>query len=116
MATKPDNQSREPATKADLHAMKTEIIDAVKATVTGLATQDTVSAVMEAAADTKEGVTELTGLMKDMMQELTTTHEDIRYVRTTVTMLATSDAAHEAAIESLRTRLERVERKVGIAK
>jgi hypothetical protein len=29
MATKPDNQSREPATTADLHAMKTEIIDAV---------------------------------------------------------------------------------------
>jgi hypothetical protein len=38
------------------------------------------------------------------------------YVRTTVTMLARSDTAHEAAIESLRRRLDRVERKVGIAK
>ncbi len=45
------NQSRELATKADLRAMKTEIIDAVKDTVTGLATQDTVNAVMETEAE-----------------------------------------------------------------
>ena len=38
------------------------------------------------------------------------------YVRSTVTMLAQSDAAHEAAIESLTKRVERVERKVGITK
>jgi hypothetical protein len=111
-----NNQSREPATTADLRAMKTEIIDAVKDTVTGLATPETVSAVMETVAETKEGVTELTGLMKEMMEELTATHEDVRYVRNTVTMLVTSDAAHEAALESLRTRVERVEKKVGIAK
>jgi hypothetical protein len=96
--------------------MKTEIIDAVKDTVEGLATQETVNAVMETAAETKEGVTELKGLVTDMMQELTATHEDVRYVRNTVTMLVRSDAAHEAAIESLRTRVERVERKVGITK
>jgi predicted RNA-binding protein with EMAP domain len=81
-----------------------------------LAPQETVTTTMETVAETKEGVTELTGLMKDMLQELTATHEDVRYVRTTVTTLAQGDAAHEAAIESLRTRLERVERKVGIAK
>ena len=86
MEKTPNNQSREPATKADLRAMKTEIIDAVKDT------------------------------MKEMMEELTATHEDVRYVRNTVNMLVRSDAAHEAAIESLRTRLERVERKVGITK
>jgi len=116
MATKPDNQAREPATTADLNAMKTEIIDAMKGTVTGLATQETVRAVMETVAETKEGVTELKGLVTDMMEELTATHEDVRYVRNTVTMLVTSDAAHEAAIESLRTRVERVEKKVGLAK
>lgn len=54
--------------------------------------------------------------MNEMIEELTATHEDVRYVRNTVTMLAQSDAAHEAAIASLRKRLERVERKVGIAK
>jgi chaperonin cofactor prefoldin len=54
--------------------------------------------------------------MKDMMEELTTTHEDERYVRNTVTMLVHSDAAYEVAIESLKKRVERVERKVGITK
>jgi len=61
-------------------------------------------------------MTGLTGLMMEMLEELSATHEDVRYVRNTVTTLARSDAAHEAAIESLRKRLERVERKVGIAK
>jgi hypothetical protein len=114
MEKKHHNQSSEPATTADLSALKTEIIDAVKDTVTGLATQDTVSAVMETVAETEEGVTELTGLMKDMLEELTAPHEEVRSVRNSVTMLVKSDAAHGAAIESLRKRLERVERKIGI--
>jgi predicted nucleic acid-binding Zn-ribbon protein len=54
--------------------------------------------------------------MQDMAEELTATHEDVRYVRHTVTMLVISDAAHEAALESRRKRVERVERKVGITK
>ena len=118
MAKSHHNQSSssEPVTKADLSVLKTEIIEAVQDTVKGFATQETVNAMMETVAETKEGVTKLTGLMKDMLQDLTATHEDVRYVRTTVTTLAQSDAAHEAAIESLRKRLERVERKVGIAK
>ena len=95
------HQSSMPATTADLSALKTEIIAAVKDSVQGLATQETVSAVMEAVAETKESVTDLKGLMKDMLEDLTATHEDVRYVRTTVTMLAQSDAAHEAAIESI---------------
>ena len=116
MAKSNNKQSSEPATKADLRAMKTEIIDAVKDTVTALATQETVSAVMETVAETKEGVTALTGLVTDMMQELTATHEDVRYVRNTVTMLVTSDATHEATMVSLKKRVERVEKKVGITK
>jgi predicted nucleic acid-binding Zn-ribbon protein len=66
--------------------------------------------------DIQAAVSELRSMMTDMMQELTATHDDVRSVRTTVTMLVTSDAAHEGAIESLRKRLERVERKVGIVK
>jgi rubrerythrin len=46
-----NNQSRESVTTADLRAMKTEIIDAVKDT------------------------------MKEMMEELTATHEDVRVCR-----------------------------------
>jgi hypothetical protein len=40
---------------------------------------------------------------------------DVRAVRRTATMLVKSDVAREVAIESLRKRLERAERKVGIA-
>jgi DNA repair ATPase RecN len=106
----------EPAIKADLNALKNGIIEAVKDAVKERATQETVSAVVETMAEMKEGVTELKRGMKDMMEEITATHEDVRYVRASMTMLARSDASHEAAIESLRRRLERVERKVGIAK
>jgi predicted nucleic acid-binding Zn-ribbon protein len=109
-----EKQHPNPLTLADLR-------EALKGLTTqedlnALAPQETVTAIMETVAETKESVTELTGLMKDMLEELTATHNDVRYVRTTVTTLAQSDAAHEAAIESLRKRLERVERKVGIAK
>jgi DNA repair exonuclease SbcCD ATPase subunit len=94
------------ATKEDLNALATQ--EALNALTTKVTT------VTETVAETKESVTELTGLMKDTLQELTATHEDVRYVRTTVTALARSDAAQEAAIESLRKRLERVEKKVGM--
>jgi chaperonin cofactor prefoldin len=109
-----DKKHPNPLTLADLK----EALKGVATTedLKALAPRETVSAVMEAVAETKESVTELTGLMKDMLQELTAMHEDVRYVRTSVTMLAQSDAAHEAAIESLRKRVERVERKVGMAK
>ena len=110
MDTKPPN----PLTLADLKEALKGL--ATQEDLKALAPQETVSAVMETVAETKESVTELTGLMKDMLEEVTATHEDVRYVRTTITMLARSDAAHEAAIESLRKRLERVERKVGMTK
>jgi chaperonin cofactor prefoldin len=103
-----------PLTLADLKEALTGL--ATKDDLKVLAPQETVTAMMETVAETKERVTELTGLMKDMLEEVTATHEDVRYVRTSVTMLARTDAAHEAAIESLRKRLERVERKVGILK
>jgi hypothetical protein len=101
-----------PLTLADLKEALKGL--ATKEDLKALAPQETVSAIMETVAETKESVTELTGLMKDMLQELTATHEDVRYVRTTVSTLAQSDAAHEAAIESLRKRREQVERKVEV--
>jgi hypothetical protein len=64
----------------------------------------------------KEDIKRVEQIQKDMLEELNATHEDVRYVRNTMNMLVTSDAAHEAAIESLRKRVERVERKVGIVK
>jgi len=74
---------------------------------------------MASKEDIKELRAEMSGMkdtMQEMTEELTATHENVRYVRNTVTMLVRKDAAHEAAIESLRERMERVERKIGIAK
>jgi chaperonin cofactor prefoldin len=125
MEKKPRNPSSEPVTKADLNALKAEIIEAVQATVKGLATKDdlktlapreTVNAVMETVAETKENVTELMGLMKDVVQELTTTHEDVRYLRRSMDMLVRNDAAQDTAIKTLTARVARLERKVGITK
>jgi uncharacterized protein (UPF0335 family) len=109
-----DKKHHNPLTLADLKEALKGL--ATQEDLKTLAPQETVNTITETVAETKEDVTELNGLMKDMLQELTATHEDVRSVRTTVTMLAHSDAAHEAAIESLRKRVERVERKVGIAK
>ena len=64
-----------------------------------LASRETVSTVMEAVAETKEGMTELTGLMQDMLEELTATHEDVRYVRTTMTTLAQSDEEFQDVLD-----------------
>lgn len=109
-----DKRYNNPLTLADLkEALKgLATNDDLKA----LARRETVNAMMETVAETKEGVTELTGLMNDMLQELKSTHEDVRHIRTTVTTLSRSDVAHAAAIASLRQRLERVARKVGIVK
>jgi hypothetical protein len=53
--------------------------------------------------------------MKDMAEELTATHEDVRYVRNTVTKLVRNDVAQDAAINTLSARVARLEKKVGLA-
>ena len=103
-----------PLTLADLRAALTGV--ATKEDLKAVATQETVTTIMETVAAVKESMTVVKETMNEMSGELTAIHEDVRYVRTSVTMLARSDAAHEAAIEALRKRLERVERKVGMAK
>jgi chaperonin cofactor prefoldin len=57
---------------------------------------------------------ELTGIMKDMTEELTATHEDVRYIRTTVNLLVRNDVAQDAAIKTLSARVARLEKKVGL--
>jgi chaperonin cofactor prefoldin len=57
---------------------------------------------------------ELTGIMKDMAEELTATHEDVRYIRTTVNLLVRNDVAQDAAIKTLSARVARLEKKVGL--
>jgi hypothetical protein len=54
------------------------------------------------------------GVMTEMLDELTVTHEDVRYVRTTVNMLVRNDAAQDAAINIPTARVTRLEKKVGL--
>jgi hypothetical protein len=58
---------------------------------------------------------ELTGIMKDMAEELTATHEDVRAIHTTVNLLVRNDVAQDAAIKTLSARVARLEKKVGLA-
>ncbi len=109
-----DKKHTNPLTLADLKAALKGL--ATKDDLNALAPREAVDAIRETAAETKEAITELRERMQDMLEELTATHDDVRSVRTSVTLLARSDAAHEAAIETLRKRLERVERKVGMTK
>ena len=57
---------------------------------------------------------ELTGIMKDMAEELTATHEDVRYIRTTVNLLVRNDVAQDAAITTLSAHVARLEKNVGL--
>jgi ABC-type transporter Mla subunit MlaD len=123
MGKRNHNPSSEPVTKADLSALKAEIIEAVQDTVKELATREALAAlttnvntVTETVAELKESMTVVKETMNDVLEGQTAIHEDVRYLRRSVDMLTRSDAAHGAAIESLRKCLERVERKVGITK
>jgi hypothetical protein len=53
-------------------------------------------------------------IQKDMLEELTATHEDVRYLRRSVDMLVRNDAAQDAAINTLTARVQRLEKKVGL--
>jgi chaperonin cofactor prefoldin len=58
---------------------------------------------------------DMKGVLKDVVQELHATHEDVRYIRTTVNLLVRNDVAQDAAIKTLSARVARLEKKVGIA-
>jgi chaperonin cofactor prefoldin len=58
---------------------------------------------------------DMKGVLKDVVQELNATHEDVRYIRTTVNLLVRNDVAQDAAIKTLSARVARLEKKVGIA-
>lgn len=62
------------------------------------------------------GFVDLKNIMKLTLEELTTTHADVRHIRSTVDRLTHSDIAHEAAINHLTARVQRLEQKVGLTK
>jgi hypothetical protein len=96
------------ATKDDLNALAT------REALTGPTT--TVNTGTETVPELKESLTVVKETMNELLEGQTAIHEDVRYLRRSVDMLTRSDATHEAAIDSLGKRLERVERKVGITK
>ncbi len=57
---------------------------------------------------------DMKGVLKDVVQELNATHEDVRYIRTTVNLLVRNDVAQDAAIKTLSARVARLEKKVGL--
>jgi hypothetical protein len=54
-------------------------------------------------------------VLTNLVQELNATHEDVRYIRTTVNLLVRNDAAQDAAIKILSACVARLEKKVGLA-
>jgi chromosome segregation ATPase len=54
-------------------------------------------------------------IQKDMLEELNATHQDVRYLRRSVDMLVRSNAAQDAAIKTLATRVTRLEKKISLA-
>jgi hypothetical protein len=52
--------------------------------------------------------------MKDVAEEVTATHEDVRYLRRSMDMLAHNDAAQDAAINTLTARVSRLEKNVSL--
>jgi len=62
----------------------------------------------------KEDVASVKALQKDMLEELSATHADVRYIRSTVDKLVQSDIAQDATIQDLTARVHRLEQKVGL--
>jgi transcriptional regulator NrdR family protein len=80
-----------------------------------MVSKEAIKAVREEITGVQDRVVNVEHIQKDILNELNATHDDVRYVRTTITMRAHTDAAHEAAIESLTARMARIEKNVGLA-
>jgi hypothetical protein len=55
------------------------------------------------------------GTMKDIVEDLNATHEDVRYLRRSVDMPVRNGAAQDAAVNSLTARVARSEKKIRLA-
>ena len=57
-------------------------------------------------------IDEVNAIQKNMLAELNATHEDVRYLRNTVSSLTHGEAAQDAAIENLETRVHHLEKNI----
>lgn len=70
-----------------------------------------------------KGFTEMQGsingvkdIQKDMLEELITTHADVRYLRSGVDILTRNEAERDALVKNLTARVHRLEQKAGFTK
>ena len=64
----------------------------------------------------KEDLTRVEHIQKDMLEELTATHADVRYLRSGVDILTRNEAERDALVKDLIARVHRLEQKTGLAK
>ena len=55
-------------------------------------------------------------VQKDMLEELTTTHADVRYLRSGVDILTRNEAERDSLVKNLAARIHRLEQKAGLTK
>ena len=55
-------------------------------------------------------------IQKDMLEELTTTHTDVRYLRSGMDILTRNEAERDSLVKDLTARVHRLEQKAGLAK
>lgn len=63
----------------------------------------------------KEDITRVEHIQKDMLEELTATHADVRYLRSSVDILTRNEAERDALVKDLVARVHRLEQKTGLA-
>ena len=61
-------------------------------------------------------IAEVKDIQKDMLEELTTTHADVRYLRSGVDILTRNEAERDGLVKDLAARVHRLEQKTGLAK
>lgn len=64
----------------------------------------------------KEDLNRVEHIQKDMLEELTATHADVRYLRSSVSILTRNEAERDGLVKDLVARVHRLEQKAGLAK
>jgi hypothetical protein len=65
---------------------------------------------------TKDDVKEVKHIQQDMLEELTATHADVRYLRSNVDLLTRNEAERDALVKDLVARVHRLEQKAGLSR
>lgn len=66
--------------------------------------------------ETQKQITRVEQIQKDMLEELTDTHSDVRYLRSSVDILTRNEAERDFLVKDLVARVHRLETKAGLAK